>query len=105
MTDTPSNHRLTASYKQLPAHLHAPFEALKRQKAGIKHLLSTDAGQEAFLKDPVAAMEAAGIEIAPPLRKALLSGGGKIRNLKGASAAMFANGATVAPNVRIRITA
>jgi hypothetical protein len=99
-----SAHRFKANQKRLPIHLQGPFEGLKRQETKVKRLLSTQAGQQAFLKDPVAAMEKAGIKIEPSLRKALLSGQGKLKNLKGVETAMFANGSTVTPKLRIKIT-
>jgi hypothetical protein len=51
MPEDPSVQRFQANLKRLPIHLQAPFEGLKRQQAKIKRLLSTKAGQEAFLKE------------------------------------------------------
>lgn len=104
MPENPSVQRFQANLKRLPLHLQAPFAGLKRQQAKIKRLLSTRAGQEAFLKDPVAAMEGAGIKIDPALRKVLLSGQGKLRSSRGGGTAVFANGTRVTPKVRFKIT-
>jgi hypothetical protein len=104
MPDDSAAQRFKANQKRLPVHLQAPFEGLKRQQAKVKRLLSTQAGQEAFLKDPVAAMEAVGVKIDASLRKVLLSGQGRMKNLKGAGTVMFANGSSVTPNVRVTIT-
>jgi hypothetical protein len=104
MPEDPAVQRFQVNLKRLPVHLQAPFEGLKRQQAKIKRLLSTKAGQEAFLKDPVAAMEGAGIKINPGLRKVLLGGQGKRRTLPGGGTALFANGTSVTPKVRFRIT-
>jgi len=49
-------------------------------------------------------MEKAGIKIEPTLRKVLLSGHGRLKNLKGVETTMFANGSSVTPKVRIKIT-
>jgi hypothetical protein len=104
MPEDPSVQRFQANLKRLPIHLQAPFEGLKRQQAKIKRLLSTKAGQEAFLKDPVAAMAGAGIKIDPALRKVLLGGQGRLRSSRGGETALFANGTSVTPKVRLKIT-
>jgi len=104
MPESHPHPRRTANYKQLPAHLHAPFEALKKQEAKIKKLLDTDEGQKAFLENPVAALEKAGVKIDGPLRKVLARGRDRLGPLPGGGSALFANGSTVQPRLRIRIT-
>jgi hypothetical protein len=104
MPDDSAAQRFKANQKRLPIYLQASFEGLKRQQAKVERLLSTPSGQDAFLKDPVAAMEEAGIKIDAALRKVLLSGQGRLRSLKGAETAMFANGSSVTPKVRVRVT-
>jgi hypothetical protein len=96
--------RRTANYKQLPAHLHASFEALKKQEAKIKKLLATDEGQKAFLENPVAALEEAGVKLDGALRKVLAQGRDRLGPPSFAAAALLANGSTVHPRVRLRIT-
>ena len=105
MPEDPAVQRFRVNLKRLPFHLQPPFEGLKRQQAKIKRLLSTKAGQEAFLRDPVAAMEGSGVKIDPALRKVLLSGQGKLKDLRGGEATFFANGSSVTPKVSMRITA
>ena len=104
MPEDPSVQRFQANLKRLPVHLQAPFEGLKRQQAKIKRLLSTKAGQEAFLKDPVTALEGAGVKIDSALRKVLLGGQAKLRSLRAGETATFANGTSVTPKVRLKIT-
>ncbi len=104
MTDDSAAQRFKANQKRLPVHLQAPFERLKNQEAKLKGLLSTQAGQEAFLKDPVSAMEGTGVNIDTALRKVLLSGQAKMKSFRRAEAVMFANGSRVTPKVRVRIS-
>jgi hypothetical protein len=104
MPDNTANQRFKATQKQLPVHLHAPFERLRLQRAKLRRLLSTKAGQEAFLKDPVTAMEGAGVTIDAALRKVLQSGQAKLKGLQTVESALFANGSSVTPKVRVRIT-
>jgi hypothetical protein len=105
MTDATSHPRRTANFKQLPTHLHAPFEALKKQEAKIKKLLATEDGQKAFLENPVAALEKAGVKIDASLRKVLAQGRDRIGTPPAAGTTLLANGSAVQPKFRIRFTA
>ena len=107
MPDASSQLRRTANFKQLPTHLHAPFEALKKHEAKIKKLLSTKTSlEETFLEDPVAALEKAGIPVESALFARSSHRAGSVwESFRGAGATLFANGSTVQPRVGVHITA
>jgi hypothetical protein len=108
---SPSDAAATARVKvfeshlqKMPIPLRKGFVALREQESKIKALLATPAGQEAFWKDPVAAMEAGGVEIADAVRRVLRKNAALGQAFLSPERITLPTGQVLTPKVKVTFT-
>jgi hypothetical protein len=87
---------------RLAPHLQDALDALIPHERRIVESLRDPEQAERFFRDPAAALEHAGIELSPLLRKQLAKARGSAEALLGARAFRLPTGQVVHPRIRIR---
>lgn len=90
------------SLRFAPATLHKALRELGDQSEKLEKFLDDEAGQKLFQKDPVAALQEAGIKAPPELRKRLRQLPNFAAELNGRSF-LLPTGEVITPNIRVRV--